>query len=105
MKILSNTGNTANYIKNSTPIKREAASFDSAIRKTNTKTTKNFDEVTIRAKGFFDEKKFSEDLSRKILNDVMAPTDTQKVDEIKAQYQNGDYHIMIDEIAKKMLLS
>lgn len=102
MKILSNTRNTTNYIKNSTPIKREAASMETNIPK---KSTKNFDEVTIRAKGFFDEKKFSEELSQKILNEVMAPTDNQKVDQIKAQYQNGDYHIMIDEIAKKMLLS
>ncbi len=102
MKILSNNANATNYIKSPTPVKKDIVSSETSVRKT---TIKNFDEVTIRAKGFFDEQKFSKDLSRKILNEVMAPTDPQKVDDIKAQYQRGDYQIMIDDIAKKMLLS
>ena len=39
------------------------------------------------------------------MKEASAPTESQKVDELKAQVQSGSYQIVIDEIAKKMLLS
>ena len=69
------------------------------------KSIKNFDEITIRSKEIFDEQKFARQLSQKILKEISAPTDDYKIEEIKTQVQLNDYPIMIDEIAKKMLLS
>ena len=68
-------------------------------------TGKNFDEITISSREPFDEMIFVRELSRKIMKEASAPTESQKVDELKAQVQSGSYQIVIDEIAKKMLLS
>ena len=70
------------------------------------KTGKNFDEITISSREQpFDELIFARELSRKIMKEASSPTESQKVDELKAQVQSGSYQIVIDEIAKKMLLS
>lgn len=69
------------------------------------KTGKNFDEITISSREPFDELIFARELSRKIMKEASSPTEPQKVDELKAQVQSGSYALVIDEIAKKMLLS
>ena len=69
------------------------------------KTGKNFDAITISSKEPFDELIFARELSRKIMKEASSPTESQKVDELRAQVQSGSYAIVIDEIAKKMLLS
>ena len=69
------------------------------------KTGKNFDEITISSREPFDELIFARELSRKIIKEASSPTESQKVDELRAQVQSGSYAIVIDEIAKKMLLS
>ena len=69
------------------------------------KTGKNFDEITISSRETFDEMIFARELSRKIMKEASSPTEPQKMDELKAQVQSGSYQIVIDEIAKKMLLS
>ena len=47
---------------------------------------------------------FARELSKKVMKEASAASDPQKVEEIRTQVQDGSYHIMIDEIAKKMLL-
>lgn len=68
------------------------------------KVSRNFDEITIHSKNTPDEMTFARELSKKVMKEASAPSDPQKVEEIRAQVQDGSYHIMIDEIAKKMLL-
>ncbi len=75
------------------------------VSSTTRNTGKNFDEITISSREPFDEMIFARELSRKIMKEASAPTESQKVDELKAQVQSGSYQIVIDEIAKKMLLS
>lgn len=74
------------------------------IGSTGKKTSGNFDEITIHSKAAPDEATFARELSKKVLKEASVPSDPQKVEEIRAQVQDGSYHIMIDEIAKKMLL-
>lgn len=69
------------------------------------RASRNFDEIMIHSKDVPDETTFAKELSRKVMKEASAPSDPQKVEEIKAQVQDGSYHIMIDEIAKKMLLA
>lgn len=71
---------------------------------TSKKVSRNFDEITIHSKNTPDEMTFARELSKKIMKEASAASDPQKVEEIRAQVQDGSYHIMIDEIAKKMLL-
>ena len=66
---------------------------------------KNFDAITISSKEPMDETTFAKEISKKIMKEASAPNHSQKIDELKAQVQSGSYQIMIDEIAKKMLLS
>lgn len=68
------------------------------------KVSRNFDEITIHSKDKLDETTFARELSKKVMKEATAPSDPQKVEEIRAQVQDGSYQIMIDEIAKKMLL-
>lgn len=66
---------------------------------------KNFDAIQISSREIPDEATFAKEIAKKISKEVSASSDPQKVDELKAQVQSGSYQIMIDEIAKKMLLS
>lgn len=66
---------------------------------------KNFDAITISSREAPDEMTFAKEIAKKISKEVSSSSDPQKVDELKAQVQSGSYQIMIDEIAKKMLLS
>lgn len=68
------------------------------------KVSRNFDEVTIHSKNTADEMTFARELSRKVMKEANAPSDPQKVEEVRAQVQDGTYQVMVDEIAKKMLL-
>ena len=92
-----------NYINRmSKPSRLENASpVGSAAAK---KVSRNFDEITIHSKSMADEATFARELSRKVMKEANAPSDQQKVDEIRAQVQDGSYQVMVDEIAKKMLL-
>lgn len=71
---------------------------------TSKKVSKNFDEITIHSQNTPDEMTFARELSKKVMKEASAASDPQKVEEIRTQVQDGSYHIMIDEIAKKMLL-
>lgn len=73
-----------------------------ASTKTN---TRNFDEILISTRQTPDEATFAKDIARKIAKEVRADSDAQKVEECRAQVQSGTYQIMVDEIAKKLLLS
>lgn len=67
--------------------------------------TRNFDEILIRTRETPDEATFAKDIAKKISKEVRAENDTQKLEDCKAQIQSGNYQIMLDEIAKKLLLS
>lgn len=77
----------------------------SSVNGTEKKNTKNFDAITISSRKTLDETTFARELSKKILKESSSPSDPQKVEDLKAQVQSGSYQIVIDEIAKKMLLS
>ncbi len=74
---------------------------DSA-RKTN---KKNFDAILIHSREIPDEATFAKEISKKLSKEVRAEQDTQKIEELKGQVQSGSYDIMLDEIAKRMLLA
>lgn len=67
--------------------------------------TRNFDEILIRSRETPDDATFAKDIAKKLSKEIRAESDPQKVEEYKAQVQSGDYQIMIDEIAKKLLFS
>lgn len=91
-----------NYINHIHAVKtKQQPTAGNAVRNTG----KNFDEITISSREPFDELIFARELSRKIMKEASSPTESQKVDELKAQVQSGSYALVIDEIAKKMLLS
>lgn len=92
-----------NYIN--PPIHAVTTKPQPTVSSTTKKTGKNFDEITISSRESFDELLFAKELSRKIMTEASSPTESKKVDELKAQVQSGSYQLMIDEIAKKMLLS
>lgn len=92
-----------NYINH--PIHAVKTKQQPTASSTEKKPGKNFDEITISSREPFDEMIFARELSRKIMKEASSPTDSQKVDELRAQVQSGKYQIVIDEIAKKMLLS
>lgn len=93
--------NDRNYINRLKLTKPESRQLVSGSVK---KPVKKFDEITISSKQAPDETTFARELSRKIMKETSAPTDARKLEEIKDQVQSGTYNIMIDEIAKKMLL-
>ena len=100
MKI-AREGNYINHHIHAVKTKQQPAATNT-VRKTG----KNFDEITISSREQpFDELIFARELSRKIMKEASSPTESQKVDELKAQVQSGSYTLVIDEIAKKMLLS
>lgn len=90
------------YISRLNNMARPGASVSAGS--TSKTASKNFDEITIHSKDAPDEMTFARELSKKVLKEATAPSDPQKVEEIRAQVQDGSYHLMIDEIAKKMLL-
>lgn len=91
-----------NYINRPSRLsKPEGSAFVGGAAK---KACRNFDEIMIHSKEAPDEATFARELSKKVMKEASAPSDPQKVEELKAQVQDGSYHIMIDEIAKKMLL-
>ena len=92
-----------NYINHIHAVKTKSQPTADTVSR---RSTKNFDEITISStREPFDEMIFARELSRKIMTETCSPADSQKVDELKAQVQSGSYQIIIDEIAKKMLLS
>ena len=99
MKIVRE-GSFINHI-NSLSKSNTAAISDPVVR-TN---KKNFDAIYIRSREMPDEATFAKEITRKISKEVSASSNPQKVEELKAQVQSSSYQIMIDEIAKKMLLS
>lgn len=91
-----------NYINRlSSPSRQEGTTLVGGATK---KASRNFDEITIHSKEVPDDMTFARELSKKVAKEASAPSDPQKVEEIRAQVQDGSYQIMIDEIAKKMLL-
>lgn len=66
---------------------------------------RNFDEILISSRETPDDATFAKDIAKKLSKEIRAESDPQKVEEYKLQVQSGDYQIMIDEIAKKLLFS
>ena len=96
-------GREGSYINHINSITKSnlQASADSVAR-TN---RKNFDAILISSRETPDEATFAKEIAKRLSKEVSASSDPQKVEELKAQVQSGSYQIMIDEIAKKMLLS
>lgn len=93
---------SGNYVKH---ISIPKLKNHSSVHDTERKNTKNFDAITISSRKTIDADTFARELSQKILKEVSSPSDPQKVEELKTEVQNGSYQIVIDEIAKKMLLA
>lgn len=72
---------------------------------TQKRNSRNFDTITISSKQAMDETAFSKELSHRLLKEVSSPTNAKqhKIEELKTQVQSGNYPIIIDDIAKKML--
>lgn len=73
-----------------------------ASTKTN---SKNFDAILIRSRETPDDATFAKDIAKRISREVRSESNPQKLEDCRAQVQSGNYQIMIDEIAKKLLLS
>ncbi len=68
------------------------------------KIIKSFDELIINSNAALPEDKFVKDVSNKILKEISTPSDTYKIESLKAQIEDGTYQIMPEEIIRKMLL-
>ncbi|WP_352400307.1 flagellar biosynthesis anti-sigma factor FlgM [Anaerotignum sp.] len=70
-----------------------------------TARNRNCDEIIISSKvEKVDQPTFIDELKNQILNEVNAPSSTQKITNLKQQIEEGSYQLDIDQIAKKMLL-
>ena len=73
----------------------------------NIKTSKkNCDEIIINSRDYAERKNtaFIEHLTKKVKDEVHTVTDSEKLNNLKVQIQEGTYNIDIDEIVKKMML-
>ena len=101
MKIIRE-GSYINHINSITKSNSQMGIDQDLSVKTN---RKNFDAILISSRETPDEATFAKEIAKKLSRELSVPSDPQKVEELKAQVQSGSYQIMIDEIAKKMLLS
>lgn len=66
---------------------------------------RHFDEILITSNSRqVEEKKMTEDLTKRVLSEVSRPTPEVKVEELKQSVAEGTYQIDIDKLAGRMLL-
>lgn len=67
--------------------------------------SRHFDEILITSNSRqVEEKKMTEDLTKRVLSEVSRPTPEVKVEELKKSIAEGTYQIDIDKLAGRILL-